>query len=202
MQRLLMLAGGGIAALGALAVGVSALVAPSDPFHDCRKVRVTEALGGPFTLTNAAGARVTDEQVFTKPSLVYFGYTFCPDVCPIDNSRNAEATVILQEQGVEIQPVFITIDPERDTVEVLEDYTYAFHDDMVGLTGSVDEIKAVAASYKAYSAKQDGDPEYYLVDHSTFTYLVMPELGFVDLVKRDETAAEVAERTACFIENA
>ena len=98
--------------------------------------------------------------------------------------------------------MFIIIDPERDTAEFLAEYSYAFHDDMVGLTGSVDEIKAVAAAYKAYSAKQDGDPEYYLVDHSTFTYLVLPDLGFVDVVNRSERAEEVAERTACFIENA
>ena len=202
MKQLMMLAGGGIAALGALAVGVSALVAPSDPFHPCRTVKVTDTLGGAFTLTNVEGHRLTDEQVFTKPSLVYFGYTFCPDVCPIDNARNAEATDVLAAQGYDIQPVFVTIDPERDTPEHLADYTRAFHDDMIGLTGSVDEIKAVAASYKAYSAKQDGDPEYYLVDHSTYTYLVMPELGFVDLVRRTETANEVAKRTACFIQHA
>ncbi len=202
MQQLMMLAGGGLAALGALAVGVSALVAPSDPFHTCRNVVVTDDLGGAFTLTNTTGQRVSDAQVFSKPSLVYFGYTFCPDVCPIDNARNAEATDLLMEQGIDIQPVFISIDPERDTPDHLADYTSAFHDDMIGLTGGVEEIKAVAASYKAYSAKQDGDPEYYLVDHSTYTYLVLPEHGFVDLVLRDETAAEVADRTGCFVENA
>ncbi|MEO1195867.1 MAG: SCO family protein [Pseudomonadota bacterium] len=202
MQRLLMLAGGGVAALGALAVGVSALVAPRDAFHDCRNVMVTDDLGAPFTLTNTNGARVSDADVFTKPSLVYFGYTFCPDVCPIDNARNAEATDLLAAEGIDIQPVFITIDPERDTADLLAEYTNAFHDDMVGLTGSVDEIKAVAAAYKAYSAKQDGDPEYYLVDHSTYTYLVLPELGFVDVVMRAERAEDVAKRTACFIENA
>ena len=178
MQKIFMLAGGGVAALGALAVGVSALVAPRDAFRDCRNVMVPDDLGAPFNLTDTTGARVTDTEVFTKPSLVYFGYTFCPDVCPIDNARNAEAT------------------------ELLAEYTYAFHDDMIGLTGSVDEIKAVAAAYKAYSAKQDGDPEYYLVDHSTFTYLVLPEIGFVDVVMRSERPQEVADRTACFIENA
>lgn len=125
-----------------------------------------------------------------------------PDVCPIDNARNAEATDLLAAQGVDIQPVFITIDPERGTAEHLSDFTSVFHEDMVGLTGSVGEIKAVPAAYKAYSAKQDGDPDYYLVDHSTYTYLVMPELGFVDLVRRNETASDVARRTACFIGNA
>ncbi len=202
MKQVLMLVGGGVAALGALAVGVSALVAPSDPFHPCRTAKVADDLGGSFTLTNVAGQRVTDQEVFTKPSLVYFGYTFCPDVCPIDNARNAEVTDLLAEQGVDIQPVFVTIDPERDTPEHLEDYTRAFHDDMIGLTGSAAEIEAVAAAYKAYSAKQDGDPEYYLVDHSTYTYLVLPEHGFVDLVLRAETADAVAKRTACFVEKA
>jgi len=201
LRRPLMLAGGGFAALGALAFGVSALVAPEDPFAPCRTVSVAEELGTSFTLTRADGVRVTDAEVFDRPSLVYFGYSFCPDVCPIDNVRNAQATDVLAKRGLEIRPVFITIDPERDTPDMLGPFVEAFHPDMVGLTGSVEEIERVAAAYKAYSAKR-GEDEYYLMDHSTYSYLVLPGHGFVDLVRRDETADAVAERTACFIENA
>ncbi|MDJ1006979.1 MAG: SCO family protein [Paracoccaceae bacterium] len=204
MRQILMLAGGGIAALGALAVGVSALVAPADRFADCRTLTVTDDLGAPFTLTRSDGVRVTDTDVFAKPSLVYFGYSFCPDVCPIDNARNAQATDLLAEKGIDIQPVFITIDPERDTPDMLGPFVEAFHPQMVGLTGSLEEIEAVAAAYKAYSAKrgEEDDDEYYLMDHSTFSYLVLPEHGFVDLVRRNEPADAVAARTACFVANA
>lgn len=202
MRQILMLAGGGVAALGALAVGVSALMAPADRFAACRGVTVAEPLGAPFTLTRADGARVTDTQVFDRPSLVYFGYSFCPDVCPVDNARNAMAADDLAARGVELRPVFITIDPERDTPEMIGPFVEAFHPEMVGLTGTPEEVAAVAASYKAYAAKSGDDPDYYLMDHSTWTYLVLPGHGFVDLVRRDEPAEVVAERVACFVANA
>ena len=76
------------------------------------------------------------DQVFTKPSLLYFGYTFCPDVCPMDSARNAEAATLLAEQGKDVQTVFVTVDPKRDTPEVVADFTSLFSDDMIGLTGS------------------------------------------------------------------
>ncbi|MEM9708087.1 MAG: SCO family protein [Pseudomonadota bacterium] len=202
MPKPIMIAGGGVAALGGLAFAVSAVIAPADRFADCRTVTVTEPLGTSFTLTDTTGRRVTDQEVFAKPTLLYFGYTFCPDVCPIDNGRNAAAVDLMAEDGVEAQPVFVTIDPERDDVELLAEYTAAFHDDMIGLTGSVEEIREVQAAYKSFSSRQGDDPEYYLVDHSTFTYLVLPGHGFVDLVSRSEDAQQVADRASCFVRNA
>ena len=160
------------------------------------------SIGGPFTLVNGDGATVTEADVLTKPSLIYFGYTFCPDVCPFDVSRNAEAVDLLIEKGYDVQPVFISIDPERDTPEVVGDYAGFMHERMIGLTGSPEQVKAASKAYKTYYAKQDGDDEFYLVDHSTFTYLMLPEAGFVEFFKRDDTAEEMAERTACFIDAA
>ncbi|MBU2358146.1 MAG: SCO family protein, partial [Alphaproteobacteria bacterium] len=84
------------------------------------------AIGGPFTLVNGAGQTVTDADVITEPTLVYFGYSFCPDVCPIDNARNAAAVDILADEGYSATPVFITIDPARDTPEVMQDYVKNF----------------------------------------------------------------------------
>ena len=176
-----------------------------DAFAKCRTSVVAggaAAIGGPFTLVNGQGETVTDKDVITKPSLVYFGYTFCPDVCPLDNARNAEAIDLLQEQGRDVQPVFISIDPERDTPEVVAEYASYVHDDMIALTGSAEQVKAASQAYKTYYRKQDGDEEYYLVDHSTFTYLVLPEVGFVEFFKRDDTPEDIAKRTACFMDAA
>ncbi|MGV6810794.1 MAG: SCO family protein [Brevirhabdus sp.] len=159
-------------------------------------------IGGPFTLVDETGKTVTDKDIITGPTLIYFGYTFCPDVCPLDNARNAEAVEILDERGIEVTPVFISIDPERDTPELMAEFTDVFHPRMIGLTGSEEQVKAASKAYKTYFKKQDSDDEeYYLVDHSTFTYLVFPEQGFVEFFKREDTATEMADRVQCFVEN-
>lgn len=174
----------------------------SDPFAECRAGQVAGgAIGGPFTLVNGDGETVTDKDVFTKPSLVYFGYTFCPDVCPMDNARNAEAVDILEERGYEVTPVFISIDPTRDTPEVVRDFAANLHPRMIGLTGSPEQVKAASQAYKTYYKKQEGgDPEFYLMDHSTYTYLVLPDRGFTDYYGRDTTAEEMADRVGCFLQ--
>ncbi|MEE9427446.1 MAG: SCO family protein [Paracoccaceae bacterium] len=160
----------------------------------------TAAIGGAFTLTDEAGLTVTDVDVFERPALVYFGYTFCPDVCPLDVARNADAVDLLAARGLDIRPVFITIDPERDTPEVLTEYTNFMHPDMLGLTGTPDQIKAASQTYKTYYKKQPSEDEFYLMDHSTFSYLILPETGFASFFRRDDTAEEIADSAACFLE--
>ncbi len=154
-------------------------------------------IGGPFTLVSETGETVTDADVITQPSLIYFGYTFCPDVCPMDTVRNAETVELLDEMGHEVTPIFITVDPERDTAQVLDDFTFYIHDRMLGLTGSDEQVQGAIKAYRAYARKHDSDDEFYLVDHSTFSYLVLPEEGFVDFYRRDLTAQDMAERVAC-----
>lgn len=174
-----------------------------DVFADCRSSAVAGgagAIGGPFELVNAKGETVTDAEVFTEPSLVYFGYTFCPDVCPFDVSRNAEAVDLLAERGMSVTPVFISIDPERDTPEVVGDFAHNMHEKMIGLTGSPEQVQAASQAYRTYYKKQDSEDEFYLVDHSTFTYLVLPEQGFVEFFRRDVTPEQMAEKSACFID--
>ncbi|QFT98004.1 SCO1/SenC family protein [Roseovarius sp. THAF8] len=175
-----------------------------DQFAQCRGGAVAGgagAIGGPFTLVSETGETVTEEDVIDKPSLIYFGYTFCPDVCPIDNARNVAAVDILEERGKDVKPVFITVDPERDTAEVMREFTDAFHPDLLGLTGSEEQVKAATTAYRAFSAKQDSDdPDYYLVDHSTFTYLTLPEHGFVEFFRRDDTAEQMADRVQCYLD--
>ncbi|MBY6066293.1 SCO family protein [Leisingera aquaemixtae] len=174
-----------------------------DKFAQCRSSQIAggaDTIGGPFELVNAKGETVTDQDVITEPSIVYFGYTFCPDVCPMDAARNADAIDVLAERGYSVTPVFISIDPDRDTPEAVGDFAANLHEKMIGLTGSLDQVKAASKAYKTYFKKNEGDEEYYLVDHSTFSYLVLPEAGFVEFFRRDETAEQLADKTACFIE--
>jgi len=144
---------------------------------------------------------VTDVDVVTKPSLLYFGYTFCPDVCPLDVARNAEAIDLLDENGIDVQPVFISIDPNRDTPEVVGDFAANMHPKMIGLTGSNEQVAAASKAFKTYYQKQDGDPDYYLVNHSTLTYLVLPGEGFVQFFSRELRPDQMSEQIACVLEN-
>lgn len=172
-----------------------------DAFAQCRTGQVAGAeIGGPFTLVDTAGTTVTDAEVLAKPSLVYFGYTFCPDVCPLDNARNAEAVDILEERGIDVTPVFISVDPSRDTPEVLAEFTQNLHPKMIGLTGSEDQVKGASQAYKTFYRKQEGDDEYYLVDHTTMTYLMLPGTGFADFYTRDVSADQMADSVACFLD--
>jgi len=171
-----------------------------DVFSECRGGQVGGGqIGGPFTLVDTTGKTVTDADVLTKPSLVYFGYTFCPDVCPLDTARNGEAVDILEERGFDVTPIFVSIDPVRDTPEALADFTANVHPKMIGLTGSEEQVKAASQAYKTYFKKQDGDEDYYLVDHSTFTYLMLPKIGFADFFRREDTADQMADRVQCFL---
>ncbi|PVH28371.1 SCO family protein [Pararhodobacter oceanensis] len=176
-----------------------------DPFAPCRTTAMQgglDAIGGPFELINAQGETVTDADVITQPSMVYFGYTFCPDVCPLDMARNALATEILEDEGHIVQPVFITIDPRRDTPEVVGEFASIFHDRAVGLTGSDEQVRAASRAYRTFYSAHQSDDDFYLVDHSTFTYLVMPGHGTVEVLRQDLTAEQVAQTAQCFIERA
>ena len=112
-------------------------------------------IGGPFELVSETGETVTDADVIDKPTLIYFGYTFCPDVCPLDAARNAAAVDILEERGDMVKPVFISVDPARDTPEVLAEFTDYLHPRMVGLTGSPEQVRAASKAYRTYYQAQD-----------------------------------------------
>ena len=175
----------------------------NDPYAQCRSSAIAGGagdIGGPFTLVSESGETVTDADVLDKPALIYFGYTFCPDVCPLDTVRNADAIDILAENGFDVRPVFISIDPERDTPEVLEDYTANLHPEMIGLTGTPEQVADASRAYRTYYKKQETGDEYYLVDHSTFSYLTLPGDGFVEFFRRDLSPQRLADRTKCFLE--
>ena len=162
-------------------------------------------IGGDFTLVDETGKTVTSAEVLDQPALIYFGYTFCPDVCPLDLVRNAEAVEILEERGKMVKPVFISIDPARDTPEVVADYTDAMHPRMLGLTGSPEQVKAASQVYRTFYKAHEpepGDEDYYLVDHSTFTYLTLPGHGFVEFFRRDLPGEQMADKVQCFLDAA
>lgn len=200
---------GRVAFLAAGAVGLGlglggyyAYFGAPDRFAECRTVQMVgrEQIGGAFSLIDTTGARVTNTDVIDGLSLVYFGYTFCPDVCPFDLSRNADAVEMMEAKGLMVKPVFITIDPARDTPEVMGDFVTYMHPRMVGLTGSQAEIDAVAHAYRVYAAKQAAEDEFYLMDHSVFTYLMHPDEGMLQVFGRAERAEDIAATTACYAE--
>lgn len=176
----------------------------NDVFAACRKTHVVggaATIGGPFTLVDHNGRTVTDADVLTVPSLIYFGFTFCPDVCPLDTARNADAVYVLDDRGIEVQPVFISVDPERDTPEQLAAFAETMHPRMLGLTGTAEQVRAAARAYRVFFQRQPGsaDDPFYLIDHTTQSYFTLPGHGFVEFFRRDETPEEVADRMACFI---
>lgn len=196
------------ALIGTLLIGTGAAIYLAradggDQFAQCREGVVAGgagSIGGPFTLVSETGETVTDADVITEPTLMYFGYTFCPDVCPLDAVRNAEAVDILQGQGISVLPTFVSVDPNRDTPEVLASFTENIHERMLGLTGTPEQTDAAADAYRVYyQSHDDGTDPYYLVDHTAFTYLMMPGIGFVEFFPNQTAPAEMAARTACFV---
>ena len=131
-----------------------------------------ERVGGPFTLTDQAGHERTDRDFRGRLMLVYFGFTYCPDVCPTDLQAIGLALDKLGRDGDQVQPIFITVDPERDTATHLADYVPLFHPRLIGLTGSAEAIRKVADAYKVYYARVALDAGDYTVDHTAYIYLM------------------------------
>ncbi len=135
----------------------------------------TKALiGGPFSLVNHHGQSVSHDDFRGKYMLIYFGYTYCPDICPMELQIMSDALDQTPEEILaEINPLFITVDPNRDTVEILAQYVPAFHEKIIGLTGNEEQIKVVNRAYRVYAAKeQSEDPDSYLISHTSYIYLM------------------------------
>ena len=156
-------------------------------------------IGGDFTLTTHQGQEITAAELIDKPTLIYFGYTFCPDFCPTDAAFMAEAKALLDQRNIDVNTAFISVDPARDTPEVLRSFVTNLDPEMVGLTGTEAQIAEAARNWRVYYAVAgERDDPYYLVDHSTFTYLMAPEVGFLDFFRHATDPAEMAERVACY----
>jgi protein SCO1/2 len=152
-------------------------------------------IGGPFTLEDGNGHTVTDADFHGKYMLVYFGYTYCPDVCPTTLTAVADAMDRLGADAAKIRPVFITVDPRRDTPAVMKQYTAAFGPALVGLTGTPQEVAQVAKEYRVYYAKHrtGPGPNDYAMDHSSVLYLVNPQGQFVAPLRADLSGRALAE---------
>jgi len=157
--------------------------------------------GGPFTLVDQDGKTRTDADFRGRYLLVYFGYTFCPDLCPTELQTISAALDRLGDKAAKVQPLFITIDPERDTAPVLKEYVGHFRPGLVGLTGSAREIAAAAKAYRVYYAKvpaADGGDDY-LMDHSGFVFLMGPDGRYLTHFTPQTTAKELAQAIAKFL---
>jgi len=171
----------------------------ADAFAQCRSGMVVGGqIGGPLALHDAKGVPVTEKEILAGAALVYFGYANCPDVCPVDNARNDEAADLLAGQGLTVTPVFISVDPTRDTPEVLSGYQEAFTH-LRTYTGTEDQIAAAAKAWKVYYQVPADKSPGYAVDHTTMTYLMLPGTGFADLFQREDSAADIAARAACYL---
>lgn len=148
-------------------------------------------IGGPYTLTDMNGVPTTDQRFVGQYRLVYFGYSFCPDVCPVDLNWLMLGLKQFERmdaaRAARIQPLFVTVDPERDTAEVIKNFVPQFHPRLLGLTGSADQIAAIARAYAVTYAKQPGSTaDAYLVSHSQLAYLMGPDGAPIALIPVDD----------------
>ncbi len=155
---------------------------------------VAMAVGGPFSLIDGDGKPVTDQTWRGKYMLVYFGYTFCPDVCPATLNNVADALDKIGPKADRLQPLFVTIDPKRDLPAVVKQYAAAFGPRMIGLTGSADQVAAAARAYRVYYTEHrtGTGPDDYTMDHSSVLYLMGPDGRFLAPIRADQSGAEIA----------
>jgi protein SCO1/2 len=152
------------------------------------------AIGGPFTLVATNGEDVSDEMYRGKWLLIFFGYTFCPDACPTALNNISVALEKLGSDAAKLQPLFVTVDPHRDTRELMGDYLQSFDSRIIGLTATQDQIDRVLKEYRVYVVQErsEADDNDYLVSHSAYIYLMDPNGKFVNVVQGDETGENIA----------
>lgn len=156
----------------------------------------TPNIGGEFQLTDTKGNIVTDRTLLGKWWLLYFGFTNCPDVCPVEMDKITKVVQAVDKKvpGKSLLPVFVSVDPARDTLPAIQEYLQDFHPRFLGLTGQPDQIKAMCRKYRVYYSEPEKHGENdYLVDHSIITYLVNPEGKFVQLYGKNFTPEELTE---------
>lgn len=196
-----------VVAMGALAIFLGLKMqqreAPTISAGLVEREETTETItiGGPFNMVTHEGQSVTEQDFNGVYKLFFFGYTFCPDVCPFELATMSQALDILEEQGQSldnIQPIFVSVDPERDDVASLAAYMPAFHSKFIGLTGTQTQVDGIKRAYNIYSAKAESEASSdYLVNHSSLIYLMGPDGAFIRYFppKRppEEMAAGLAE---------
>lgn len=150
---------------------------------------VADNFGGPFTLIDHTGRAVTEKDFARKYRLIYFGFTYCPAICPTELAKMAKTLNALGPDADVITPLFITVDPERDTQDVMAKYVEMYHPRLIGLTGTPEQIKQTAKEYKIYYAKVEGPAmTEYTMDHSSFIYFMDPDENLVAIFRADDDA--------------
>lgn len=194
MQRWIVILG----LIAVVAIGGAFILNFTRPARDLPTVSSTISIGGPFTLVDHDGTTVTDADYRGRYALIFFGYTYCPDVCPTAMQTISDTMDLLESDADQVQPLFVSVDPERDTPEVLKSFVSNFHPQMIGLTGNPEQVAAVAKAYKVYFQKveEEGvDEDEYLVNHSSIIYLMGPKgefaAHFTHGTTSDDMAAEI-----------
>ncbi|HEV2746783.1 MAG TPA: SCO family protein [Allosphingosinicella sp.] len=179
------------------ALSLALLLGACSPSADEAPPLQGATMGGAFTLTDQDGRRVSDRDFAGRYRLIYFGFTYCPDVCPVDLQLLSQGLRRFEEghpaRAAKVQPIFITVDSERDTPAVMKRYVAAFHPRLIGLTGSAKEIENVAKRFAIYYNKEDkAAASDYLVNHSRIALLFGPEGEPIAIVPHDRGAEAVA----------
>jgi protein SCO1/2 len=151
------------------------------------------AVGGPFSLVSQEGKPVTERDFAGRPYLVFFGFTHCPDVCPTTLFQMSEMLGKMGEKGRDLRALFITVDPERDTPEVLKDYLSSFDDRIIGLTGDQASVEAAIRSFRGFARKVPGQEGDYTMEHTSFVYLMGPDGSFLGTVNMTRPPEETAK---------
>ncbi|WP_138381085.1 SCO family protein [Luteithermobacter gelatinilyticus] len=187
----------GFAALAAVAVLLITWLGEAPQNRSARE-NAKALIGGPFTLVTHKGETVTEQTYKGKYMLIYFGYTFCPDVCPTELQAMTSALDLVPENvRQKIAPLFITVDPERDTVEIMAQYVPLFHEALTGLTGSREQVDAVKKAYRVYAVKtEETDASEYLVDHTSLIYLMDKNGDYLSHFSYGTPADQIAARLA------
>lgn len=197
-RAILILGVGLILMLGGAAAWIS--MKPATQTSDV-KSSGTVLIGGPFELVDQFGEARKDSDFLGDYMLIYFGYTYCPDVCPTSLGIMTQAIDQLETQDAEraarVKPVFITVDPERDDVETMKVYAEHFHPDMVAMTGTTEQVSSAARAYRVYYAKVDDDSSSdYLMDHSSIFYLMGPDGKYVKHFTHNDDSTTIATALA------
>lgn len=170
---------------------------PDKPLAGKGGAQENPAIGGDFVLTDHNGEKFSSDQLKGQLSLVYFGFTSCPDICPTTLQKIATVMSTMDKYHINVTPVFITVDPQRDQIKVLKEYLGHFNDKLIGLTGSPEEIKQVADEFKVFYTKSDASEERdnndYMVDHSSFIYLMDKNFKYMKHFSMDSNAEDIIE---------
>ena len=154
-----------------------------------------------FNLIHEDGYKISRKKLINQPSLIYFGYTFCPDICPFDLMRNSQVVDLLLDEDIKIKPLFVTLDPKRDTLEILKEYTDFHHKDMIGLTGSNEQIDTIKKIFMIYSQMPNNISDDYIINHSTFSYFILPDKGLITYFTRNDNIEKISNTIKCILEN-